>query len=122
MLRPSKSPLIEVGFWKPVPGDLAGLAEMLVGPRRPDPRRLVDATWSPRERDAVIRYLEAGRRGESWMGYSLCRFCGIENGSCDRTDGVYVWPDGFAHYLREHNVKPPFEFLVHALRKERARL
>jgi hypothetical protein len=32
---------------------------------------------------------------------------------------VWVWPDGFAHYLQLHAVKPPQEFVDHVLREMR---
>jgi hypothetical protein len=36
-------------------------------------------------------------------------------GSTCRSDGTFVWPEGFAHYLEEHAVRPPQEFIQHAL-------
>jgi hypothetical protein len=47
------------------------------------------------------------------MGYSDCRFCGCNNGDSDLSDGDYLWPSGFAHYLEAHDVKPPKVFLEH---------
>lgn len=29
------------------------------------------------------------------------------------TDGVYVWPQGYAHYVVHHAVVPPPHFLAH---------
>lgn len=111
--------LIEIGYWKPRQGDLAGLVQQLITPR-PDPRRFVDPKWDAKERDIVIAYLDAGKRGESWLGDSICRFCGkLDNGSCDLTDDVFVWPEGYSHYLREHQVRAPREFVAHVLRKRR---
>ena len=49
------------------------------------------------------------------MGYSPCRICGQQNGALELSDGVFVWPDGLAHYVSDHLVKPPQEFVVHAL-------
>ncbi len=132
MIRPTRE-LIEVGFWRakvPVPpfSPQAGLRSVLLGATlhivanaldtRPDVRNFIDPGWDPKRRDAVIRYLEAGKRGESWMVYSTCRICGFDqNGTCDMTDDVYIWPEGFAHYLREHAVRPPVDFVKHALRR-----
>eukprot|EP00904_Undaria_pinnatifida_P009632 jgi/Undpi1/579/HiC_scaffold_10.g04043.m1 len=36
-------------------------------------------------------------------------------GCCTLTDGTYVWPEGLAHYLSEHAVRPPDDFIAHAL-------
>ena len=49
------------------------------------------------------------------MGYSWCRFrCGIpdrELGCSEMTDGVWIWPDGLAHYVEVHGVPLPEEVI-----------
>src|ERR1041385_2239062 len=115
--------LIEVGFWRSewnpagatpkTAVDLLLMGAWFLGRElmgRPDPRKLVDPAWDPKQRDAVVKYLKSVPLGMSYMGHSTCRFCGKDNGSCDVDDGVYVWPEGFAHYLEEHHVRPPEEF------------
>jgi hypothetical protein len=52
------------------------------------------------------------------MGYSECRLCGARNGSLELTDGVYVWPDGLSHYVRQHSVRLPTAFTDHVERME----
>jgi hypothetical protein len=85
-------------------------------PQWPDPRAFVDASWEQSERDAVARYLETGGFVPWWMlGYSECRFCGIVNGDGERCDGVYIWPQGLPHYIREHDVRLPGEVVEHIL-------
>jgi hypothetical protein len=37
-------------------------------------------------------------------------------GSQDLTDGTWLYPEGFVHYLRHHRVKPPADFLEHLRR------
>lgn len=81
----------------------------------PDPHDFVDPAWDQGERRAVIAYLCSGRQFASWRGWSRCRFCGVHNGSRCLEDGTYVWPEGFAHYLEVHAVRPPHEFVRHAL-------
>jgi hypothetical protein len=45
---------------------------------------------------------------------SFCRFgCGV-NGTIEQTDGVFVWPEGLAHYVEVHSVRLPEEFVEHA--------
>ena len=89
----------------------------------PDPRSQVDATWDPKERKRVIRYLKSGAKYAGSFGYSRCRFkCGIPDwkmGKYDLTDGTFVWPEGYAHYLLVHHVKPPERFL-HQVRQRLA--
>jgi len=46
---------------------------------------------------------------------AYCRLCSKCLGARDRIDGTYVWPEGFEHYLREHGVRPPEEFVRHVL-------
>ena len=86
----------------------------------PSPVDFVDETWDPVERVIVSRYLRMGRVVAEHFGYSWCRICGInDNGTKDLTDGQFVWPEGFAHYLEQHNVRPPQGFVDHVLRQIR---
>jgi hypothetical protein len=98
--------LIEVGYWAR-PADLWR--------RFPLVDDFIDPAWSPTERAKVIQYLLRGRRHEAYMGMSTCRLCDQDNGCLDLTDGVYVWPDGLVHYVRDHAVKPPQAFVDHVL-------
>jgi hypothetical protein len=106
-------PLRQVGYWRN-PDD--SRTQSL-----PDPMSFVDASWDRSERKRVIRYLRAGQDHFACHGYSWCRFkCGISDtrmGTRDLTDGYYVWPEGLAHYLEAHAVKPPEEFLDHVRRR-----
>jgi hypothetical protein len=102
-----------VGFWvDPVDPDTARFSE---------PQALVDSSWDPAERARVVDYLKRGELLDVERGYSWCRFrCGISErdmGSKTLTDGHYYWPEGFAHYLERHGVKPPEEFLAHVRRR-----
>jgi hypothetical protein len=79
----------------------------------PDAREFVDETWDESERGMVTRWLEHGARARAYRGLSLCRFCGIRNGATELTDGSYIWPEGLAHYLRDHGVRLPRVFVDH---------
>jgi hypothetical protein len=86
----------------------------------PLPSDWVDESWSSEERAKVVAYLKDGKAVEHWRGYSFCRFgCEghFEMGSTDLSDGSYVWPEGFSHYVEKHGVKPPEEFIQHVLRE-----
>lgn len=39
-------------------------------------------------------------------------------GSCDFTDGVWIWPEGLAHYVEKHDVILPDDFVQHAARQQ----
>jgi len=84
-------------------------------PDLPKPQDYVDTTWDPVERDAVIAYLEAAETVHSWLGPSRCRFCNEWVGTTCLSDGTFVWPEGLPHYLREHGVRVPQEFIDHVL-------
>jgi hypothetical protein len=38
-------------------------------------------------------------------------------GSTCLSDGHFIWPQGLAHYVDKHSVRPPDEFVHHALRE-----
>jgi len=87
-------------------------------PEYPDPAAFVDNTWDRQERHEVWSYLSSGTMAAAYMGLSPCRICGEHNGALEFTDGVYQWPEGLAHYVYDHDVRLPAEFVAHA----RARL
>lgn len=74
---------------------------------RPSPGRFVDAMWDADEREMVADYLDRGFVTRACMGLSPCRLCERPNGALELSDGVYVWPEGFSHYVRDHDVRPP---------------
>lgn len=87
----------------------------------PDPLEFVDPEWSTFERAMTAEYLRTGGRVlYTWLGSSTCRVCGLRpNGTTCLTDGVYCWPEGLAHAVEEHGVRPPAEFVDHAIRRLR---
>eukprot|EP00752_Nemacystus_decipiens_P001353 g1342.t1 len=122
-------PLIEVGFWADPRDDRD---------KRPNPAQLVDEDWGKTAAAlAVALYLRSGFLESFELGYSFCRlgcFAGSGGGSESRgpgnsnklmgcttlTDGKYVWPEGLAHYVIEHSVRVPEEFIKHSLGNLRA--
>lgn len=101
MVRPE---LILLGYWSTGPDS-----------RWPRPEAFVDPEWDADERELIVEFLRRGLVARTYMGYSPCRMCGVANGAIELSDGVYVWPDGLAHYVSDHKVKPPQEFIDHAL-------
>lgn len=76
----------------------------------PDPVLFVDDEADTASQRRVSDYLCAGTPFAAAAGYSLCRLCGVRNGSAELTDGRYfVWPEGLAHYIDVHNVRLPAE-------------
>jgi hypothetical protein len=92
---------------------LIGYWEGRSAPGWPSVTGFVDEHWDLTERDLVASYLEQGYIPWVQAGISPCRMCGRPNGSAERTDGAYLWPDGLAHYIREHGVRPPVSVIRH---------
>jgi len=102
-----------VGYWKDGPVDW-----------RPNPALLVDRAWAESdEGKAVIAYLKSPTVTvrEAYFGGSWCRFhCSrpdSQMGSRDMTDGTWIWPEGLVHYVEDHGVRLPAEFVAHVMRK-----
>jgi hypothetical protein len=107
--------LVEVGFWAPL-----GAAEQPSGTPshgRPRARSCVDTEWDAHERALVLSYVRYAGYLESYeLGYSTCRFgCGSGRamGCAALTDGVFVWPEAYWHYIVAHGVRPPPAFVKH---------
>jgi hypothetical protein len=105
-----------IGFWATNEDpQLCSYAQKLIV--LPWPGHFVDPCWDRKERDLVIDYLKKAPDVEHWRGNSWCRFKCVKylEGYTDKGDGVFVWPEGFAHYVEKHNVRPPEEFVKHVL-------
>jgi hypothetical protein len=57
------------------------------------------------------------RRGRLQAARSV-EICGKANGCAELTDGVYLWPEGLAHYVLEHSVKLPDDVLDHITHRQ----
>jgi hypothetical protein len=122
--RPKGLPLTLIGYWKYEPaGDRIGywessyslMPEVEGEPEWPRVTDFVDEDWDDSERDRVASYLEQGLVALAMCGHSACRFCGELNGCAENTDGVYLWPEGLAHYVRQHHVRPPVSVVRHII-------
>lgn len=100
--------LIAVGFWS----DEAH-------PEWPDPNTFVATEWDRLERARIAEYLLSATSVIEWRGFSFCRICGKQNGYRDYSDGTYFWPEGYGHYVVEHDVRPPQDFIQHAVERVR---
>ena len=47
-------------------------------------------------------------------GYYLTRSGPLSNGSTERCDDLWCWPEGLAHYVEKHGIRLPDEFVAHA--------
>ena len=99
-------PLQLIGYWR---------ADGYANSDYPHPSDWVDWDWDRDERSVVGGYLSSGTLFRAYMGLSPCRICGRPNGAAEYTDGIYVWPEGLAHYVDEHAVRLPAEVVAHAM-------
>jgi len=120
-----------IGYWKievdPKISSLLGRDTAKEEPL-PDPRDFVGEWEDDYVKQRVVSYIKNAPAIIHWKGWSECRFgCpatsggiyarGLDLGSACLSDGTYVWPEGFHHYLDVHNVIPPRVFLMHVLSK-----
>lgn len=89
----------------------------------PQAQDCIDLAWDETERRTVLAYMEGVMTNPptaSYRGFSTCRICNCHNGSRDYSDSVYLWPQGYPHYIEQHGVKPPQEFIHHILSRTNA--
>lgn len=99
-----------VGFWRRAEhGDDSDVRAL------PWPGDFVDERTDPAQRARMVRYLTEAPEVASFRGHSPCRLCQEHNGSTDRSDGTFLWPEGLAHYVDVHHVRLPFAFVEHIL-------
>lgn len=84
--------------------------------RQDEPIEYVDLSWDSKERRSVTEFLKSGRTIYRWRGSANCRICGERIGSTCMSDGLWVWPEGLAHYVAEHSLRPPQEFVGYVMR------
>ena len=87
----------------------------------------MDASWrATRTGRLVLAYVtRAGYVESHELAYSTCRFAGCQSprrelGCATLTDGVWLWPEGLAHYLEVHAVRPPHDFVAHIMAQAEA--
>lgn len=102
----AKLRLKAVGFWEH-PDGIASWTR--------DPRHYVDPDWPEEDREVVASYLSEGIAVWTFKSLWECQFdqCpgGWKLGESELSDGVWIWPDMLAHYVRDHAVGLPPGFL-----------
>jgi hypothetical protein len=102
-MDPIDTSLRPIGYWR-----------SSEAPELPDPSDHVDLGWDAEERRNVGTYLSGGRTPPwAFDGWSTCRICGAKNSAQEFIDGVYLWPEGLAHYVLEHSVRMPQHVVDH---------
>lgn len=58
----------------------------------------------------ALEVIEQQARHKHYKGMSECRICEQRNGSGEFELDGWLWPDGYRHYIEEHNVRPSLAF------------
>lgn len=107
---------LKVGFWSNTLAHKKMLCEAKIEDTNgsyPDVNDFIDSTWNLEEKTKILNHIKNGTYNGGYRGWSICRICNQKNGSQEFTDGTYIWPEGFSHYITDHNVKPPQTFINH---------
>jgi hypothetical protein len=64
-----------------------------------------------KDKDMLIHYLISGTRLLVALKVSKCQMCDQLLGTTGLTDGEWTWTSQLAHYVSEHNLKLPEEFV-----------
>ena len=84
------------------------------------PQNFVDKGWESHRRGAIVEYLKQGVRFHEALGLSFCRYhCGMPDegmGNAELTDGMWFWPEGLVHYVEQHDLVLPSEFVDHMVK------
>lgn len=84
----------------------------------PHPKKYVDTSWDENERRIVAEYLDKCPRIVVVVMDTQCKICGKYLPLGHVTDRTWVWPISLAHYVREHSVRPPQDFLLNIRRNQ----
>jgi hypothetical protein len=80
----------------------------------PKPISLERAWTGKKEFLKALTKVESRARRNLYRGWSTCRVCEKKNGSAEFSIRMFsmkwMWPCGFAHYVKEHNVRPSLAF------------
>ena len=73
------------------------------------------APMTETEQFAVLVYLARATVKTSYRGMAQCRVCSKFLGNSDMTIGSFEFPSKYEHYVTEHGVRPPEEFIAAAM-------
>jgi hypothetical protein len=64
----------------------------------------------------IVDFLNKGKVYKVTRGWSNCRICGKMNGTICLKNGEFIYPEGYAHYIIDHNIMPDADLLVKVLK------
>lgn len=96
---------LRVGFWS---SEYEPYLPIPVPSPRPWQMQALFCTLLSRLQDSKAKFVD-------YRGFSLCRCCGRPNGNREFTYGHFTWPEGLLHYVVDHNITPPSDFIAFVL-------
>lgn len=114
--KPTKVPAKKPASNKPI---LEGFWYSKEEPNFPDPKEFSSGKTFKGKTVflTALREVEATAARDAYKGSSTCRICGCRNGSKTFKGDGFNWPEGYAHYIEKHNVKPTAAFIAMILKK-----
>lgn len=83
-------------------------------PNLPNPQHLSGAWDWPGKFEFLEKLTQVQNNRETrfitYRGFSTCRICFKANGSKEFCYQGWYWPEGYEHYIREHNIRPSLAF------------
>jgi hypothetical protein len=75
------------------------------------PKPVDSGDWAEKEQFILkLEKLQNTLSPVGYKGWSTCRICNCMNGSEEYSYKNFVWPSGYLHYIRDHNVHPSDKF------------
>jgi hypothetical protein len=97
----SESNTIEEGFWYEINDKESNY---------PKVEEFIKDTKVPEDFLNKLGEVELYAKKVGYLGYSKCRVCSRNNGDTTNISGEFSFPQGYRHYLEEHNVHPSERF------------
>lgn len=109
--------LTRIGYWRTTKDNFEDINTQFPWPEDYiNSESLEKINVSPKKiKKMIVNYLDSFEKIHHMRGLSRCRLCGRMNGSAERSDGEFLWPEGYSHYVKEHGVIPPTKFLLKVL-------
>lgn len=63
-----------------------------------------------------LRKLQKRAAVKYYKGFSKCRICNCINGTIEYSVGGFTWPDGYIHYIEDHDVLPDEDFYNYVMK------
>ena len=107
--------IIHIGFWKQHIDDGVNLMpwEQKWNQMPIENSAMKDQTDLILKLEQIQKQYDMYPHKTSYFGASKCRLCGVSNGGDEYCVDNFVWPSGYIHYLKDHNVVCDEKFKIY---------